>query len=65
MAVPLVVTYVANDLTLGSADTLQNHLAVTGLAAVICGAQLFVFAAVLHGTMIATTRVRPNARKQG
>jgi len=31
---------------------------------VICGAQLFVFAAVLHGTMIATTRVRPNANKR-
>src|SRR5918994_2162784 len=60
MAVPLVVTYVANDLALGSADTIQNHLAVTGLAAAICGAQLFVFAAVLHGTMIATTRARPN-----
>ena len=48
-----------------SADTIQNHLAVTGLAAAISGAQLFVFAAVLHGTIIATTRSRPNARKQG
>jgi hypothetical protein len=64
MAVPLVVTYVANDFALGSADTIENHLALTGLAAVICGAQLFVFAAVLHGTMIATTRARPNANKR-
>jgi glycosyltransferase involved in cell wall biosynthesis len=64
MAVPLVVTYVANDFALGSADTIENHLALTGLAAVICGAQLFVFAAVLHGTMIATTRTRPNANKR-
>ena len=66
MAVPLVVTYVANDLALGSADTIQNHLAVTGLAAVdLRCTTVRVHAAVLHGTMIATTRSRPNARKQG
>ena len=35
LAVPLVVTYLTSDLALDRADTLQNHLAVTGLAAVI------------------------------
>ncbi len=56
---PLVVTYVADDLALSSADTVQNHLAVTGLAAVIAGAQLFVFTLVLHGTILATDRLHP------
>ena len=34
LAIPLVVTYATSDLALEQADTLQNHLAVTGLAAV-------------------------------
>ena len=32
LAIPLVVTYTTSDLALERADTLQNHLAVTGLA---------------------------------
>jgi glycosyltransferase involved in cell wall biosynthesis len=64
LAVPLVVTYVNNDLALGRADAVQNHLAVTGMAAAITSAQLFVFTLLLHGTIIATTRVRPRALKQ-
>jgi glycosyltransferase involved in cell wall biosynthesis len=58
-AIPLVVSYLGNDLALQSADTLENHLAVTGLAAVIAGAQLFVFTLLLHGVVVATTHGRP------
>jgi hypothetical protein len=63
MAIPLVLNYTSNDLALQRADTIQNHLAVTGLAAIIVGAQLFVFTLVLHGTMLATTRGRPRVTK--
>jgi hypothetical protein len=59
LAIPLVVSYVSNDLTLQRPDTLENHLAVTGLAAVIAGAQLFVFTLLLHGAVVATTHGRP------
>jgi glycosyltransferase involved in cell wall biosynthesis len=58
LAVPLVVTYIGNGLALERADAVENHLAVTGLAAVITGAQLFVFTLLLHGTAVATTRGR-------
>ena len=64
VAIPLVVDYATSDLALERADTVQNHLAVTGLAAAITGAQLFVFTLLLHGTIIATTRGRPRALKQ-
>ena len=37
LAIPLVVTYIGNELALEQADTIQNHLAVTGLALVIGG----------------------------
>jgi glycosyltransferase involved in cell wall biosynthesis len=59
LAIPLVVSYLANDLALQSANTVQNHLAVTGLAAVIAGAQLFVFTLLLHGAVVATTQRSP------
>jgi hypothetical protein len=59
LAVPLVATYVANDLALTQGDTVQNHLALTGLAAAVVGAQLFVSTLVLHGTIIATADARP------
>jgi glycosyltransferase involved in cell wall biosynthesis len=55
-AIPLVATYIANDLELQRADALENHLAVTGLAAVMAGAQLFVFTLLLHGAVVATAR---------
>jgi glycosyltransferase involved in cell wall biosynthesis len=64
LAIPLVVTYTANDLALEQANTIQNHLAVTGLAAAVAGAQLFVSTLVLHGTIIATTRPRARAPKE-
>lgn len=56
LALPLVVTYVSSDLALERADTLENHLAVTGLGAVVVGAQLFVSTLLLHGTVVATAR---------
>jgi glycosyltransferase involved in cell wall biosynthesis len=64
LAIPLVVTYTGNDLALEEANTIQNHLAVTGLAAAVVGAQLFVSTLVLHGTIIATTRPRARAGKE-
>ena len=54
-----MVSYLANDLALQQADTVQNHLAVTGLAFVITGAQLFIFTLLLHGAVVATARGRP------
>jgi hypothetical protein len=65
LAMPLVVSYFDNDFQLSPADTGKNHLAVTGLAAVISGAQLFVSTLVLHGTVAATTRGRPAAAEVG
>ena len=63
-AIPLVVTYLSHDLALNGGDTFPNHLAVTGLAATITGAQLFVSTLLLHGTIIATTRGRPMVPKR-
>ncbi len=59
LAVPLFITYVNSDLALGGSDAVANHVAVTGLACAITGAQLFVSTLLLHGTIIATTRGRP------
>jgi glycosyltransferase involved in cell wall biosynthesis len=61
LAIPLAVTYVADDFALSTADTVQNHLAVTGLAAFIAGAQLAVSTLVLHGTILATARLHPRS----
>ena len=43
LAIPWLVAYLDNELALTTANLLQDHLAVTGLAAAIAGAQLFVF----------------------
>ena len=59
LAIPLAVNYIANSLTLSQADALENHLAVTGLATVVVGAQLFVFTLLLHAAVIATARRLP------
>jgi hypothetical protein len=59
LAIPLVVSYLSNDLALQQANTLQNHFAVTGLALMIAGAQLFIFTLLLHGAVVATARGRP------
>jgi glycosyltransferase involved in cell wall biosynthesis len=60
LAAPLVLSYFNNDFRLSTADAGKNHLAVTGLAAVISGAQLFVFTLLLHGTVAATKRGHPS-----
>jgi Glycosyl transferase family 2 len=65
LALPLVVSYFDNDFRLSTADTGKNHLAVTGMAAVIGGAQLFVFTLLLHGTVAATTGGRPRTPAEG
>jgi glycosyltransferase involved in cell wall biosynthesis len=62
LAIPLVASYISNDFKLVAANSGENHLAVTGLATVICGAQLFVFTLLLHGTVAATTGSRPRPR---
>ena len=59
-AIPLVATYIGNGLALERSDALPNHLAVTGVALAILGAQLFVFTLLLHGAVVATTRGRPS-----
>ena len=64
LAVPLLVTYARNDFALTRADSVQNHLAVTGLAAAIAGAQLFVSTLVLHGTILAVARPLPTGSQQ-
>jgi glycosyltransferase involved in cell wall biosynthesis len=58
LAVPLVVSYFSNDFRLNPA-TATNHLAVTGLALMITGVQVFVFTLLLHGTVAATGSSRP------
>lgn len=67
LAVPLLVTYTSNDFLLNAADTPENHLAVTGLAVLITGAQLFVFTLVLHGAVLATRagRTSPSSSSGG
>jgi glycosyltransferase involved in cell wall biosynthesis len=62
LAVPLMVSYVDHDFKLSAAVSTENHLAVTGLAAAICGAQLFIFTLLLHGTVAATSGNRPRTR---
>jgi glycosyltransferase involved in cell wall biosynthesis len=62
LAMPLLVSYVDNDFKLSSAVSTENHLAVTGLAIAICGAQLFIFTLLLHGTVAATTGSRARSR---
>jgi glycosyltransferase involved in cell wall biosynthesis len=62
LAVPLIVDYVGNDFRLEAGIAAENHLAVTGLAAAICGAQLFIFTLLLHGTVAATRAGRSRAR---
>jgi glycosyltransferase involved in cell wall biosynthesis len=58
LGIPLAVAYVGNGLALTSANFVQDHLAVTGLAAAIAGAQLFVFVLLLHGAVVATSSRR-------
>jgi glycosyltransferase involved in cell wall biosynthesis len=61
LGVPLAVAYLDNGLALTAANLAEDHLAVTGLAAGIAGAQLFVFVLLLHGAVVATSRRRAGA----
>lgn len=56
LGIPLAVAYLNNGLVLTTANLAQDHLAVTGLALVITGAQLFVLVLLLHGAAVATAR---------
>jgi glycosyltransferase involved in cell wall biosynthesis len=58
LGIPLILAYINNDYALTAANLVQDHLAVTGLAAVIAGAQLFMFTLLLHGAALATARSR-------
>jgi hypothetical protein len=58
LGLPLALEYMSNDFVLDPEITTQNNLAVTGLAAAIIGAQLFVSTLVLHGTILATSASR-------
>jgi glycosyltransferase involved in cell wall biosynthesis len=57
LCIPLAIAY-SDHLRLSIANYSQDHLAVTGLAAGIVGAQLFVFVLLIHGAVVATTRGR-------
>ena len=56
LCVPLAVAYLSNGLVLTPANFVQDHLAVTGLASAIAGAQLFAFVLLLNGAVVATAR---------
>jgi hypothetical protein len=62
LAVPLAIAYFNNGLALSLKNLPQDHLAVTGLALAIAGAQLFGSTLVLHGAAVATDR---SARTRG
>jgi hypothetical protein len=62
LAVPLVVTYFQGDFQLEQTNTVANHLALTGLAVLIVGAQLSVSNLVVQGAIIVTTTERPRVR---
>jgi glycosyltransferase involved in cell wall biosynthesis len=58
LCIPLAVDYVDRNFVLSEANVVAEHLAVTGIALVIAGAQLFVFVLLLNGAAVATGRRR-------
>jgi glycosyltransferase involved in cell wall biosynthesis len=62
LGIPLAITYLSNDLALTTANLAQDHLAVTGLACVVAGAQLFVFVLIMHGAVVATGHRLPKEK---
>jgi glycosyltransferase involved in cell wall biosynthesis len=52
--IPLVVSWVGNDLTLPAELAMPNYLAVTGLFLMIAGFSLFVFTLFVHAAEVAT-----------
>ncbi|MBV9336570.1 MAG: glycosyltransferase family 2 protein [Solirubrobacterales bacterium] len=59
LCVPLAAAYLGNGLVLTSANFVEDHIAVTGLASAIAGAQLFQFVLLLNGAVVATSRRKP------
>jgi glycosyltransferase involved in cell wall biosynthesis len=55
--VPLCIYYLSHHGSLSLRATLQDHLAVVGLTAIVSGFSLFTFTLVLHGAAIATQRI--------
>jgi glycosyltransferase involved in cell wall biosynthesis len=58
LAIPLAIGYSNNGLSLNQGNLQQDHMAVTGLAAVVAGAELFAFVLLLNGAIVATSRNR-------
>jgi glycosyltransferase involved in cell wall biosynthesis len=58
LGIPLAVDYVNRGFVLSTANVVAEHLAITGIALVIAGAQLFVFVLLLNGAAVATGRRR-------
>ena len=55
LCAPLVVDYVQRGYTLGPIGR-ENHLAVLGLLAMVCGFMSFTFTLVLHATQVRRRR---------
>ncbi len=53
LSVPLVKAYLETTSPCAARTRRRTTLPVTGLAAVLCGVQLFVFTLLLHGTVLA------------
>ena len=64
LGVPLALAYLSNGLKLSTSNFAQDHLAVTGLAAAIAGAELFAFVLLLNGAAVATRRGRGRAEPE-
>lgn len=58
LCVPLILDYVHNGFVLSQRNVVDEHLAVTGIALVIAGVELFVFVLLLHGVAVALGRNR-------
>jgi glycosyltransferase involved in cell wall biosynthesis len=64
LAIPLAIGYSNNGLSLNQGNLQQDHMAVTGLAAVVAGAELFAFVLLLNGAIVATSRNRERGNDQ-
>jgi hypothetical protein len=56
LTIPLVVSYLSNDLRLGQPADVPNHMAITGFTAMLSGFLLFAFTLLLHGAIVVTSR---------
>lgn len=55
---PLLFHYLSNDYSLPGAESIESHMAITGLTSIIAGAIVFIFTLLVHASMLAT-RFRP------